>query len=287
MDKPKEPIVYQEAYELLTEAIYWNATKGKRMQAFEMLPQMLSEYVRINNREPYLSNPDFTRPHGPGPEYMDTLDEILWDLIISRILTFGVEPGTPATANYRHFRFTTWGKQVLSEEQPPPYNRRGFVNSINARLKLINEAFQLDPVANRYLEEALDTFGTGSFLASTVMLGVAAEALLVLLTDELEAWLPESESRRLSEKRGDYRTESLLKHLRGCIDNHKDELASAYKAAVLVLDKLIPLVKLERDECAHPKGITTDRELVYVNLIAFRRLTVELYSVIAALKLNK
>lgn len=75
---------------------------------------------------------------------------------------------------------TEFGERVLAELDRDPSNPAGY-NSIVASY-LANE-----PVAASYLSEALATFNTGTFRASAVMLGCAAEALHLSLRDRLVA----------------------------------------------------------------------------------------------------
>ena len=113
----------------------------------------------------------------PRPD-INRLKHVVWDLIIGRILI----PGVPnSDAGWPFLSLTDHGLKVVSEEHPVPYDPDGYL----ARLQQATGG--LGHSISRYLEEALSTFRTSNYLASTVMLGAASEMLFIEICTAIAA----------------------------------------------------------------------------------------------------
>lgn len=75
---------------------------------------------------------------------------------------------------------TEYGAGVVADLHRDPSNPAGYRSVVEPHLKD-------EPIARSYLGEALDTYNKGTFKASAVMLGCAAEALNLSLRDKLVA----------------------------------------------------------------------------------------------------
>ena len=75
---------------------------------------------------------------------------------------------------------TEYGAGAVAELNRDPSNPAGYRAVVEPHLKD-------EPIARSYLGEALDTYNKGTFKASAVMLGCAAEALNLSLRDKLAA----------------------------------------------------------------------------------------------------
>src|SRR5271157_986195 len=110
-------------------------------------------------------------PHWQFPrDDMNRFKHVVWDLIIARILI----PGTPnSDQGWQFLSLTDHGLKVVSERHPVPYDPDGYL----ARLQPATGG--LSPTILCYLQEALSTFRSSNYLASTVMLGAASEMLFI------------------------------------------------------------------------------------------------------------
>jgi hypothetical protein len=100
--------------------------------------------------------------------------EIVWSLIIQGVLVPGSDSNNPSLP---HIKVTGYGKQVLAAGSVVPHDPDGYLE--NLRTSVAN----IDAVILLYVREALSTFRTANYLPSAVMLGVAAEKVMLLLVD--------------------------------------------------------------------------------------------------------
>jgi hypothetical protein len=99
------------------------------------------------------------------------------DLYRAGMIGYGLD-----LANLGHgwSHLTAFGKASLADWSRDPSNPAGYRGVVEPYLKD-------EPIARSYLGEALETYNKGTFKASAVMLGCAAEALNLSLRDKLVA----------------------------------------------------------------------------------------------------
>jgi hypothetical protein len=102
--------------------------------------------------------------------------EILWQMIVEGLLAPGMDPNN---LHLPWFHITRHGHDVLVAGEPQPYDPTGYLARLRERVPL------LDPTVTAYLAESLETFRKGNYVASTVMLGIAAERVFLLLCETL------------------------------------------------------------------------------------------------------
>lgn len=104
------------------------------------------------------------------------VNQIVWDLIVDRVLTLGVD-----TSNYKwpHLRLTEFGNSVVNEEQPTHYDPDGY----SAMLESFTP--KIDPVIKQYVLEGLNCFRQRLIFAAAVMFGAAAEKAVLLLLESI------------------------------------------------------------------------------------------------------
>ena len=101
--------------------------------------------------------------------------EVFWDLFRQGVITLGadnIDNGWP------WFQLSRFGELALAQQNPYRFHD---TSSYIALVK--SAALDLSQEAELYLEEACAAFYAGCLLASTVMLGVAAEAEFLRLID--------------------------------------------------------------------------------------------------------
>lgn len=175
----------------------------------------------------------------------------------------------PTLFNWPFFVVTPFGRAYLdgSAEGADPGDSVRFVSSLITRMPNIPD------VAMRYVGEAAASYGRNLWLATTVLLGVAAEALLEYLYDCLERHLRISERaqfRAALERRkrsADGRYEVFKDHM---LPRHAAELGMELTRRFdLVLEPLLRLMKVNRDDVAHRRVTRVDRETAYAELASF------------------
>src|ERR1039457_6134611 len=110
----------------------------------------------------------------------DKITAVVWELILEGVYTPGLGMQQP---NLPFLRVTEYGRKCfeageLTAHDPDDYLRR-----------LKTACPSIDDTTLLYTEEALDTFRVGKHLASTVMIGVAAESMLFRLADAVHGAL--------------------------------------------------------------------------------------------------
>ena len=210
------------------------------------------------------SNPD---PHWQlAPGDITRLKHVVWDLIIGRVLI----PGAPNTdGGWPLLSLTDHGRKVMAGGHPIPYDPDGYL----ARLQKATGG--LSQSAFRYVEEALSTFRTSNYLASTVMLGAASEVLFIELCNAIVGALQDDQQRRAFGDRTAPK-KNMADRVRAVTDwlsQKKTQLPPAWQNAErpALINKIADLIRDRRNEAGHPQDPPADRshEEVYAVLVVF------------------
>jgi len=110
-------------------------------------------------------------------QFDDLLREIIWEFVVTGIITPGNGLNYPQ-AGLPHFSISEFGRKVLAEERAIPHDPDGYL----AEIRTAGEHC-VDGVAVGYVEEALSCFTRGCYTASVLLLGVAAEAVVLKACD--------------------------------------------------------------------------------------------------------
>jgi hypothetical protein len=102
--------------------------------------------------------------------------EVFWQLVVEGILAPGMDSDN---LKLPWFHITKYGRDVLAANEPQPYDPMGYLTRLRERIA------NPDPTVTAYLAESLETFRKGNRVSSTVMLGIAAERVFLLLCDSL------------------------------------------------------------------------------------------------------
>ena len=92
---------------------------------------------------------------GPGGLYSlgdqdgETEREIVWDLIVARVLTIGMNDAKP---NWPWLKVTAYGKKVINSETPVPHDPSGYLGRVREDIP------KIDLVIFTYLEESIRTY---------------------------------------------------------------------------------------------------------------------------------
>ena len=107
----------------------------------------------------------------------DNIHEVLWDLIVQRVLTIRDLGGHGWDA----VALTDYGREVIREQRWSPYDADGYLK------ELAKKAPRLAKLCEMYIVEGLTCFRGGAYLATAVMLGAASEGNVLDLLERYHA----------------------------------------------------------------------------------------------------
>jgi len=128
---------------------------------------------------------EYVAPNEPARQNARSLlvflaQEVFWQLLIEGIVAPGMNS---SNLDLPRFHITEHGRKVLASSEPQPYDPTGYLARLRERVP------SPDPTVSAYLAESQETFRKANLVASTVMLGIAAERVFLLLCDSLAAAL--------------------------------------------------------------------------------------------------
>jgi len=104
--------------------------------------------------------------------------DAFWSLVVEGVIAPGNEQGDPNTAL---FHVTEHGRRVFAEPDYQPHDPAEYLRQLGQNIP------NPDLTVLAYLKESLDCFAHGMIVASTTMLGVAAERVFLLVCESLLA----------------------------------------------------------------------------------------------------
>jgi hypothetical protein len=189
---------------------------------------------------------------------MHEVNEALWGLVGEGLVY--LDPATQPSPDNWHWKLSAAGVQAVTGGSWEPRDPEAYL----ARLR--RHSPEVDPVAVRYVTEALSAFNARCFLASAVMLGVASERIVEGLARSVADYRGES-AKRLRTALGDPRTSqfSRFTEMRKQIEPIRPELPDG-TADTLTLDAVADLLRVTRNEAGHPTGGEIDEDTAYTHL---------------------
>ena len=191
-----------------------------------------------------------------------TIQEIIWDLILERIVTPG-HSNSP-DSQFPHFRLTKFGQDYISQSAPHYYDPQGYMESLR------NIVQNLDPVIEQYIFEGLNCFRRQLFFASAVMIGAAAEKSILLLlqaiTDSMSNPSSKIKAARLLERPN---LPEIFDTIRKTIDpliKAKTIPYSIHQGCTEHLMSLFEMIRVQRNDAIHPISGQVDRTKVFLSL---------------------
>ena len=194
------------------------------------------------------------------------VEEIFWQLLVEGILV----PGSDSyNLDLPWFHITQFGREVLASTEPQPYDPADYLRRLQERI--VNP----DPTVVAYLAESLETFRKGNLVASTVMLGIAAERVFLLLCESLEAALVNSaEKAAFAKLLGRFAMKPKLDWVHNKIQQVQKQSPTGFpENATIMIVAIYDLMRGQRNELGHPREVPprVKREDNFVNLQIFPR----------------
>ena len=183
--------------------------------------------------------------------------EDLWGLLGAGLIY--LDPEGQDVGNWR-WKLTSTGRQVAAGGPWDPGDPSGYVRRLREQVP------DIDELAVRYLEEALRAFNARCYLASSVLLGVASEQVVLRLAGAFVAsGGPGAEKLRpvIEDPRRTYATKfrELRKRLEPERGTLPDELGDA-----LTLDAVADLLRVTRNAAGHPSDRVVGEDTARIHL---------------------
>ncbi|MGH9684402.1 MAG: hypothetical protein ACRD4S_12430 [Candidatus Acidiferrales bacterium] len=198
------------------------------------------------------------------PEVEEAILTQWHDLFRTGYFAWGLNLSNP---NPPFFHFTDRGRRALERLSRDPGNPAGY-------LRHLAEVSRLNSIAHSYLGEALDCFVAGFYKAAAVMVGGAAESIILELPDIASrnlATAKQPEPKGLS----DWRVKTILDALHGLLDSRKGafprELREEFEAYWMPFAQQI---RSTRNDAGHPSSVDpVTEEDVHASLLIFPEMT--------------
>jgi len=224
--------------------------------------------------------PEYTHEVMPA-EDIDKIKAIIWQLIIQGVLVPGVR-GSGDTS-WPFFYITEYGKTYLETEGSAPYDPDGYLSCIKEDSPNVDDAVLL------YLTEGLQCFLRSNNIASVVMVGVAAEKVVLNLIDSFASAMSDvSEATTFRRKTQNAMIKTQFDELTKRLYPLKQQLPGELSRDLeTYLGSIFNLIRSYRNEAGHPSGATVSHEIAYSNLQVFSYFSKNVHRLIQYLSNNK
>jgi len=198
-----------------------------------------------------------------------SVGEVFWQLALEGVITPGLGTST-SNMTFPWFRVTDHGKRVLADREYVPQDLPGYLQLLREHIP------NADPTVLAYLTESLETYVRNSLVASTVMLGVAAERVFDLLCESVVSALRDRGERQ--------QFQDLLK--RNAMKPKLDWLSRKFEAVrsvrpqrvrgfpenvSITVTAIYDLIRVQRNEFGHPSDTPPrpSRAQAHAHLLVF------------------
>jgi hypothetical protein len=219
------------------------------------------------------------------PSIADLVRETAWELSFQGIIVPGVGIGAgTGEPVFPFFQISEWGKHCLDSGEYLPYDAGQFVD------RLAKKIAGIDPVILLYIKQSLGSFRCGAYLSSAVMVGVAAERVLLLLRSAVEASLGSKERQEAFSSDTKGRTiKRVYEETWKKLDPNIEAISGALGKEDITaeLSGIFDLIRKTRNDAGHPTGRPVERDEAFALLQLFPTYCGTAYDVIGWLNHNK
>lgn len=185
--------------------------------------------------------------------------EALWALVGDGLVYLDTAGQGSGTDNWR-WRLSADGERVARGGTWEPRDPDSYLNRIRREIP------DLDDLVELYFIEAVQSFNGRCYLATSVMLGVAAERAFLIMAESYAASSmagAQAMAKELAKPRSNYF--ALWTEFRKRIEPVRRDLLDGL-ADALTLDAIADLIRLTRNEAGHPTGRQIDEDTARVHL---------------------
>ena len=186
----------------------------------------------------------------------------IWSLVRRGLAFVGMESESPLQWRVC---LTGRGYDVVNGQEVTPEDPTGYME------RLLREVPDTTEVVQMYLREALRSYADGSYLASSVMLGVAAEACTLETADHFVKWAGSrtEKLRQTLESKRIFYVEKLT-DFQKCLAVEKPNLPRELADALdLDVTAVLQLIRMNRNDAGHPTGKAISRDDCYSRLCIY------------------
>lgn len=185
--------------------------------------------------------------------------EALWGLVSEGLVYLDpAGQGGSSTDNWR-WRLSAVGITAASGGSWEPRDPEGYLRRLRSHQP------PLDPAALDYVEEALRAFNARCYLATSVMLGVASEHVVLRLARSVVDAVPGAVKLRAAMDNPRTSQFSRFQELRKQLEPMRLQLPENL-GDTLTLDAVADLLRITRNEAGHPTGRGVDEDTAYTHL---------------------
>lgn len=229
--------------------------------------------ARNDSRLHYL--PEGVRKYLPSatraPSHHDLMAAV-WALVARRLVY--IDYSQSASSNWS-IHPTTRGKAAAADSTLNPDNVPAYLT------RVMQDIPDLTDIPQFYLGESLRAYASDCYSASTIMLGVAAEAVFYDVAAPFSAWLSGSAGQTLAAALGKPTLAYIQKFVefQKRLSASKGHLPPALQQNLdLNINSVLELLRLVRNDVGHPTGIKIDRQSAFQYLVVFPGLAKRLYA---------
>ncbi|MFI9598230.1 hypothetical protein [Nonomuraea sp. NPDC052265] len=184
--------------------------------------------------------------------------EALWGLLADGLIFLDPQ-GQAGTDNWR-WKLSERGRKAVQGGPWEPYDPEGYLRRLRRQVP------DLHPIAYQYMQEALQSFNAGCYLACSVMLGVAAEQVFLGVAEAMVAALGASAEKLRKELDNPKSSQNARFHaLRARLEPLRPTLPDDL-GDNLTMDAVADLLRITRNEAGHPRGRAVDEDTAYTHL---------------------
>ncbi|OJV50989.1 MAG: hypothetical protein BGO31_11010 [Bacteroidetes bacterium 43-16] len=206
------------------------------------------------------------------------LRQILWDLIIERVLTIGDYHND----SWPWLSVTDYGRTALLSTDPIPNDPSGYLERVKRDIP------DLDEIIETYLSESIRTYNINQLLSATITLGCASErALIVLIECFADTYVDDAKQSGFKKKI----TGKFIKSQFDVFDSHIKPLLTHFPYELRenyanTLHGVFQMIRNNRNDAGHPTGIKMDKEALFANLQVFIPYCKYIYGLMDYLRTN-
>lgn len=200
---------------------------------------------------------------GPNKSMIeDQVREIVWELTFQGIIVPGFDSGSQAS--FPWFKLTDWGKHSLELGEYLPYDATLFLERLHKEVPTVDKLIVL------YITEALKCFRFGVFIAAAMMVGVAAEQMILVLKEAVSSRLDSAEKKRKFDAEARETIKRVYTAIWKRLEPVREQMPDGLSEAIGVeLTAIFEMVRRTRNEAGHPTGKNIERHEAEALLLLF------------------
>lgn len=200
-----------------------------------------------------------------GGSLGNLIDEILWDLVVERLASFGARRDS-AEPRWPFIYLTERGREVATGASSP-HDPDAYMRKLRQRIP------RLDDIVAQYLLEAVENFRRGLLFGAAVLCGAAAERAIVMLLEGIASWEKNATRKAQAEDLlGRPRLPSIFSLIDAAFEDAKRNFAMPYavhQGSERHLLSFQEAIRVQRNDAVHPAVATVTKDKVFLSLQTF------------------